>query len=616
MTLVFVLLTPLSAWSVVPARAADGGPGSAGSSGDAISTLPPVAPAQPVGAVPGIDVSHHQDAIDWAQVAASGQRFAMAKATEGQTFVDPMYAANKIGAETYGMAFGAYHFARPDDTPDDAVLEADHFVDTAQLEPGNLIPALDIERTGGLTQDEMTTWILTWLGRVTERLGVRPMVYTSPNGWLVRTGDTTAVAAAGYAVLWVAHWNVSEPRLPASDWGGNGWTFWQYGNCGSVPGIAGCVDVDWYETSSFDPVLIPSPDVTPPVASIALPADVLGTTTVSFSEVVHRVTPENTFIWSAETGTYPDVSLTCRSGSGVEVDCVTGNVRTAVVRPVQPLVVGERYQAVVDPAIVPVAVVDRSGNPVPTTTVDFAAPTEVEQTSPAVADAWRTVSKARALGGSLAIEHRAGASASFAFSGRSITWFTATGPEQGRASVLVDGHRVGTFDQYAPGPGFRVPREVTGLERGPHVLTIRVLGTASASATDTQVVVDAFEAGGAVVKNPALDEAWGNVRYPRASGGSVSSTDLAGSSAVIAFRGTGVIWTTVRGRDQGRAQIWVDGLLVRTIDNYGPSRTFGVARAVSGLTDGVHTLRIVVLGESRPAATAALVTIDRFAAIA
>jgi hypothetical protein len=40
-----------------------------------------------------------------------------------------------------------------------------------------------------------------------------------------------------------------------------------------------------------------------------------------------------------------------------------------------------------------------------------------------------------------------------------------------------------------------------------------------------------------------------------------------------------------------------------------------VTRTVSGLSDGVHTLRIVVLGESRHAASGAFVSIDRFAAI-
>ncbi len=337
------------------------------------------------------------------------------------------------------------------------------------------------------------------------------MVYTSPAGWESRTGDTTAVADAGYTVLWIAHWNVDAPRLPANDWSGNGWTFWQYGNCGSVPGIAGCVDVDWSRTDSFDAVTIPNPDVTPPTATLAPPADLTGPVTVSFSEVVHAVTPENTFVWTPQTGTYPEVALTCRSGAGVVVDCVAGNVRTAVVQPLEPLLLGEAYQAVVNPAVVPVAVVDRSGNPAPTTTQDFAAPTEVEETSPAVAYGWRAVSKAQAFGGSFEVEHRAGASASFAFTGRAVTWYTITGPQGGKAAAWIDGRRVGIFDQYAPVTTFRVPRDVPGLERGPHVLTIRVLGRATPGASDTQVVVDAVEAGGVLVKNPPLEVTWGSV---------------------------------------------------------------------------------------------------------
>ena len=112
-----------------------------------MSTAPtvPMVAALPAGALPGIDVSHHQGAIDWAQVAGAGVRFAFAKATEGRNYVDPQYATNKAGAALSGVVFGAYHFAQPDGTANDAVLEADHFVDVAQLEPGDLVPVLDIE---------------------------------------------------------------------------------------------------------------------------------------------------------------------------------------------------------------------------------------------------------------------------------------------------------------------------------------------------------------------------------------------------------------------------------------------------------------------------------------
>lgn len=606
---VLAALVTLSIWLPASAAAAPG-EGYAGASGDAGRSGPDRRTAQPFGALHGIDVSHHQDLIDWSQVAASGQRFAIAKATEGRSFVDPMYTTNKLGAEANGIVFGAYHFAQPDDFPGDAILEADHFVDTAQLVPGNLIPVLDIERTGGLSQAEVTEWILAWLGRVTERLGgVRPMVYTSPNGWDNRTGDTTAVAAAGYTVLWVAHWDTDEPRLPAEDWGGNGWTFWQYDNCGSIPGIEGCVDVDWYETSSFDPVTIPSADVAPPIATLSPPADVDEPVTVAFSEVVRNVTTANVYVWTPASATFPDVELTCRNRQGVEVDCATGNVRTVLVQPVQPLVPGESYEAVVNPPLSTSPVVDRSGNPALAAVQAFAPPSEVEESSAAVSYGWREVTNRRAHGRAYEVEHREGATASFEFRGRSVTWFTATGPAQGMAAVRIDGEPAGTFDQYASSASYRVARRFSDLARGPHTITIRVLGRGSPNASDTQVIVDAFEAGGDLVANPDLEARWGTA-------GAVASSDLAGASAEFAFRGTGVRWTTIRGRSQGKAEIWVDGTLVKTVDNYAPNPVSGVERSVSGLAEGIHVLRIVVLGEGRPAATGSLVSVDRLAAVA
>ena len=610
----FLLLPALL--SSAPAAAEDGARGSTGATG---STGPTgVAPviAQPANSLPGIDVSHHQGTIDWVQVAASGQRFAFAKATEGRTFVDPNYATNKVGAAANGIAFGAYHFARPDDGTDDAIIEADHFVDVAQLGPGNLIPVLDIERTGGLTQAEITTWILTWLGRVTERLGVRPMVYTSPSGWENRTGDTTAVADSGYTVLWVAHWGVAQPRLPANDWSGNGWTFWQYHNCGSVAGISGCVDVDWYDGTSFEPVQIPSPDGEPPTVAIAVPPGGVGPVVASFDEAVHQVTAENTFVWTPRSGTYPAVELTCLSRRATQVDCVTGNVRTVWIDPIDPLIPGESYEAVVNPAVVPLAVVDRAGNPAPTTSSPFAPPTVVEQGDPSATYGWRTVTNAGASGGTYSVERRAGASMSFEFEGNGVSWITATGPAQGVAAVSIDGDRVGTFDQFSRRVAFGVSRTFAGLGEGPHRILIRVLGRASASAKDTRVVVDGFEAGGAIVQENSGAASWATAPVPRASAGDVVASELAGARLRFTFRGTGVEWTTLRNREQGRAAIYVDGLLVREVDNFATEPLFGEIRSVTGLIEGVHTLEVVVLGESRSRATGTLVTIDRLAAIA
>src|SRR5215213_4444512 len=64
--------------------------------------------------VKGIDVSNHQDRIDWSRGRADGIAFAYVKASEGTTFADPKYAAHVTGAKAARIRTGAYHFARPD----------------------------------------------------------------------------------------------------------------------------------------------------------------------------------------------------------------------------------------------------------------------------------------------------------------------------------------------------------------------------------------------------------------------------------------------------------------------------------------------------------------------
>jgi GH25 family lysozyme M1 (1,4-beta-N-acetylmuramidase) len=199
----------------------------------------------------GIDVSHWQGTIDWTKVKLAGKSFSFAKATEGVGFKDDKYATNKAGAMGQGIKFGAYHFARPGNNP---VTEADWFVNNMGLQRGMLIPALDIEVTDGLGPTALTNWTKAWLQRVTDRTGVKPMIYTSPAFWRNNLNDSRWFADNGYSILWVAHWNTTSPSVPGSNWGGKSWTFWQYTSDGSVPGISGRVDLNRYRFSTFDAV--------------------------------------------------------------------------------------------------------------------------------------------------------------------------------------------------------------------------------------------------------------------------------------------------------------------------------------------------------------------------
>ncbi|HUZ97959.1 MAG TPA: GH25 family lysozyme [Gaiellaceae bacterium] len=231
----------------------------------------------------GVDVSHYQGLINWTQVAAKSYRFTFAKATEGTTLVDATYPVNRAGAEGMGMRFGAYHFGRPSGTGPatinaSAIAQADHFVDVAQPQAGELPPVLDLEATGGLSAKSLVQWAQAWLDEVKARTGVSGFVYASPNFWKDRLGNTSAFALGGYR-LWVAHWTKNgAPSVPAENWGGLGWTFWQWTDCASVPGFLNCVDGDRYAGLDPGPIAIPAYPTGAPVASV--PPTVVGTVKV------------------------------------------------------------------------------------------------------------------------------------------------------------------------------------------------------------------------------------------------------------------------------------------------------------------------------------------------
>ncbi len=203
----------------------------------------------------GIDVSHHNGTVDWAAVKNAGIRFAFAKATDGQSFVDDRYSTNQAEADALALPFGAYHFAEPDKTPDDAILEADHFLAVANLRGRHLLPVLDLEVNGGLGARKLRAWAKAWLARVEAVLGVKPIIYSSPSFWNVRVGGSRWFADHGYR-LWIAHWGANQPTVPAHNWGGRGWTFWQYNDRGAVDGVQGNVDLDHFRGSDINPLRI------------------------------------------------------------------------------------------------------------------------------------------------------------------------------------------------------------------------------------------------------------------------------------------------------------------------------------------------------------------------
>ena len=183
----------------------------------------------------GIDVSHYQGTVYWPGVFAAGIQFAFAKATEGLTWVDPQLATNWPAMKAAGLLRGAYHFYEPADDP---ASQAQHFLSTVKLEPGDLPAVLDVEINGGVSDGQLWSGVSTWLQVVQAATGRQPIVYTAPGFW---NGNSPDLALTCHP-LWLADY-ASEPTLPK---GWSTWQFWQHSQTGTVPGVSASVDLNLF----------------------------------------------------------------------------------------------------------------------------------------------------------------------------------------------------------------------------------------------------------------------------------------------------------------------------------------------------------------------------------
>lgn len=198
--------------------------------------------------ISGCDVSHFNGRVEWLQVAASSPiKFAIAKATEGASYVDSEFGHNWTGVAAAALTRGAYHFFRP---AMDVEEQARHFLSVVGSVTVGDILALDLEETSNpkYVADEWPLvpsthrlgLVLRWLEIVEDATKVRPVIYTRKS-WI----DAYMPGAAELVnyKLWVADYGGREqPRIP-KPW--NSWHLWQHGNGGIVPGISGHVDVNW-----------------------------------------------------------------------------------------------------------------------------------------------------------------------------------------------------------------------------------------------------------------------------------------------------------------------------------------------------------------------------------
>ena len=197
--------------------------------------------------IQGIDISRYQGDVDFGRLRAAGAHFVFIKATEGADYVDPNFAGNWRAARNAGMPRAAYHFMFWCRT---ASEQARWFEKNVPNDPDALPPILDVEWnnhsqlcTKKLTPDEALAKVEVMLDLLEKYTGKLPIIYTDitfhrdvleghhlPNTFWLRS-----VAA--------------EPNARYDD---RDYTFWQWTQTGTMPGVRGEVDRSAFYGSEDD----------------------------------------------------------------------------------------------------------------------------------------------------------------------------------------------------------------------------------------------------------------------------------------------------------------------------------------------------------------------------
>lgn len=214
--------------------------------------------------VNAIDVSQYQGHPDWNAVKNAGYDIAIIKMGGGDNglYTDSSANYNYYSAKAAGILLGGYWFAGGGDPTN----EADFFVAAMSPLEENDVLVLDWE----IQHPDPVGWCTTFVNRVHDRTGVWPLFYA--NGSTINTYDWSSVR--NNCGTWVA-WYGQDPEgnLPIS---GN-YVMHQYTSSGSVPGIAGRVDMDawfgsldqfkkygWHATATPAPIPTPAPPAPEP----------------------------------------------------------------------------------------------------------------------------------------------------------------------------------------------------------------------------------------------------------------------------------------------------------------------------------------------------------------
>lgn len=266
--------------------------------------------------VKGIDVSHHQGVIDWKKVAGDGVKYAIIKASEGVSRIDPKLSVNATGAKANKILTSFYHYARPENNAADK--EASHFA-TAVLGLHVDFPlVLDVEgEASKIGKSKLTQWCEVFCTTLKRLTGKDVMIYTGASFAKDYLG-----APLGKYPLWVANYGRGLTKAPMQNPTWSVWSLYQYTETGKVNGISGNVDVNVMNKAFYDNYTKPVTPAKPVTPTPAAPTTKQDTNT-EINVFVNGVKMQDAGVLSVQGRSYPNADALKALGIEVRFDNAT-----------------------------------------------------------------------------------------------------------------------------------------------------------------------------------------------------------------------------------------------------------------------------------------------------
>ncbi|MBP5384564.1 MAG: glycoside hydrolase family 25 protein [Lachnospiraceae bacterium] len=206
----------------------------------------------------GIDISYHQEKIDWDALKDSPCEFVMIRCgyrgySEGGLVEDEKFREFAQAATDRNIPFGVYFFTQALNE-EEAVAEADFVMDLIKDYPISYPVAIDTEYVSNesartnqveMTKQDRTKIVIAFMERIKEN-GYYPLIYSSEN-WLRRELDADMLQPYEF---WAPQY------LDTNDFMYD-FTIWQYSDAGHIQGVQGIVDlnISMVDYASFIPAM-------------------------------------------------------------------------------------------------------------------------------------------------------------------------------------------------------------------------------------------------------------------------------------------------------------------------------------------------------------------------